>query len=116
MSRYIDADALQKLFNEVSTSLLCRRELAKDTEHMVRAFIMVTEMIQDAPTVDAVEVVRCRDCKHHRTLLKRDMCAKNAVMLYECGSPLYRNEVGLKATRADDFCSYGERRADCGRT
>lgn len=38
--------------------MLCRRELAKDTEHMVRAFIMVTEMIQDAPTVDAVEVVR----------------------------------------------------------
>lgn len=57
MSRYIDADALQKLFNEVSTSLLCRRELTKDIEHMVRAFIMVTEMIQDAPTVDVVEVV-----------------------------------------------------------
>ena len=60
MSRYIDADALQKLFNEVSTSLLCRRELTKDTEHMVRAFIMVTEMIQDAPTVDVVPVVHGR--------------------------------------------------------
>ena len=56
--RLIDADALQKLFNEVSSSLLCRRDLAKDTEHMVRAFLMVTEMIQDAPTVDAVPVVR----------------------------------------------------------
>lgn len=107
MSRYIDADALQKLFNEVSTSLLCRRELAKDTEHMIRACIMVTEMIQDAPTVDAVEVVRCRDCKHHRTLRDRDMCAKNADMLNG-------REVGLRATRADDFCSRGERRTNDG--
>lgn len=102
MSRYIDADALQKLFNEVSTSLLCRRELAKDTEHMVRAFIMVTEMIQDAPTVDAVEAVRCRDCKHCRNLpnglcyLHTEPCA---------------NERGYKGeavcVEPDDFCSYG---------
>ena len=94
--RLIDADALQKLFNEVSSSLLCRRDLAKDTEHMVRAFLMVTEMIQDAPTVDAVPVVRCRECKY----------AKNAKV----------NKKGLRICSAshmeivdDDFCSYGER-------
>lgn len=51
---------------------------------------------------DAVPVVRCRECKHHRVLLGRDMCAKNAVIIG--GS-----EVGLKATGANDFCSYGER-------
>lgn len=61
--RLIDADALQALFNVVSTSLLGDAELCKDTEHMVRAFIMTTEMIQDAPTIDAVPVVRCKDCK-----------------------------------------------------
>ena len=60
MSRYIDADELQKLFNEVSTSLLCRRELTKDTDHMVRPFIMVPEMIQDAPTADVAPVVHAR--------------------------------------------------------
>lgn len=57
MSEYIERGALQKLFNEVSTSLLCKKELAKDTEHMIRAFLMVTEMIQDAPAVDVVPVV-----------------------------------------------------------
>ena len=57
MTDYIDREALQKLFNDVSTSLLSRGELAKDAEHMVRAFLMVTEMIQDAPAVD-VEPVR----------------------------------------------------------
>lgn len=91
--RLIDADALQALFNVVSTSLLGDAELCKDTEHMVRAFIMTTEMIQDAPTIDAVPVVRCKDCKYY----KPDE--------YECGC-----DYGLPCVKADDFCSYGERR------
>lgn len=60
MSEHIEREALQKLFNEVSTSLLCKKELAKDTEHMIRAFLMVTEMIQDAPAADVVPVVHGR--------------------------------------------------------
>lgn len=103
MSRYIDADALQKLFNEVSTSLLCRRELTKDTEHMVRAFIMVTEMIQDAPTVDAVEVVRCRDCQWYGG--------------HERACPLAASGLSadcIKLPKEDDFCSYSERRKEKG--
>lgn len=102
MSRYIDADALQKLFNEVSTSLLCRRELTKDTEHMVRAFIMVTEMIQDAPTVDAVQVVRCRDCQWYGN--------ERACPLAASGLSANR----IKLPKEDDFCSYGERRKEKG--
>lgn len=64
------------------------------------------DAVDEVPTVgDAVEVVRCRDCKHHRMFRDRDMCAKNADMLNG-------REVGLKSTRADDFCSRGERRTD----
>lgn len=55
-----------------------------------------------APAADVLPVVQCKDCKHHRVLFKRDMCAKNAVVLDN-------HEVGLRATIADDFCSYGER-------
>ena len=66
MTDYIEREALQKLFNDVSTSLLSRGELAKDAEHMVRAFLMVTEMIQDAPAADVAEVVRCPACRHYR--------------------------------------------------
>lgn len=94
--RLIDADALQALFNVVSTSLLGDAELCKDTEHMVRAFIMTTEMIQDAPTIDAVPVVRCKDCKYYKPDEYEFGC--------ECDSGL----VYVKAN--DDFCSYGERR------
>lgn len=90
--RLIDADALQNLFNEVSTSLLGKPDLAKDVEHMVRAFIMTTEMIQDAPTVDAVPVVRCKDCKH-RSKYDRHWCAYWMVGVSSVG-----------------FCNHGERK------
>lgn len=112
MSRYIDADALQKLFNEVSTSLLCRRELTKDTEHMVRAFIMVTEMIQDAPTVDAVEVVRCRDCKHCREKDRSEafVYCENVVI---CTNDEVTADGWLPVFE-NYFCAYGERRTDNG--
>ena len=90
MSRYIDADALKT-----------QKEYCEERHE----YIVPVAKIDWTPTVDAVEVVRCRDCKHHRTLRDRDMCAKNADMLNG-------REVGLKATRADDFCSRGERRTD----
>lgn len=41
---------LQELFNEVTTSLMSKID-QKDVEHLVRACVMVTEMIQDAPSV-----------------------------------------------------------------
>lgn len=49
---------------------------------------------------DWVQAVRCRECAHHRIFLGRDMCAKNAKVLDG-------HEVSLRATGADDFCSYG---------
>lgn len=45
------------------------------------------EDIDNAPTVDAVEVVRCRDCRKFKT--------------YGCR---------MVASGYDDFCSYGERK------
>lgn len=58
------------------------------------------KQIADAPTVDAVEVVRCRECKHwHKETLFCDYMpygeAQERVNWY-----------------ADDFCSYGERKDD----
>lgn len=45
------------------------------------------EDIDNAPTVDAVEVVRCKDCRKFKT--------------YACR---------MVASGYDDFCSYGERK------
>ena len=53
--------------------------------------------IGTAPTVDAVEVVRCKDCKHRED----GVCTLESVYDY----PWYY-------TNDDDFCSHGERRTD----
>ena len=58
----------------------------------------VCERIRNAPTVDAVLVVRCRDCKHARI----PPASTNDVF---CG-------YLTKWHKKDDFCSYGERRID----
>lgn len=60
------------------------------------------ELIEKARAVDAVQVVRCKGCKHcFLDLSGRDyhICMKNGF--------LSRNRV-----QEDDFCSYGERRTD----
>ena len=55
-----------------------------------------TTLIDEIPTIDAVPVVRCRECKH---------CdPENHPCVHHMGTaaPLRR--------KPDDFCSYGERK------
>ncbi len=58
----------------------------------------VIRSIKDAPTVDAVEVVRCKDCKHRGT----DYC-----IFHINGEPA---DEELLRKLDNDFCSYGERK------
>jgi hypothetical protein len=53
-------------------------------------------MIRKRPTVDAVEVVRCRDCNH---------CDPEN---HHCDH--YMGTVAPLSRNPDDFCSYGERK------
>ena len=55
-------------------------------------------MIANAPTVDAVEVVRCKDCKHYKKV-RSDSTDRM------CFTP-----SGLCCVSEDDYCSRGERR------
>ena len=57
---------------------------------------MVAKWLDEAPTVDAVEVVRCKDCKHF--IPEEHGCNHFG---YYSHTP-WVDEV--------DFCSYGERR------
>ena len=56
----------------------------------------VKDVLNKLPTVDAVEVVRCKDCKHRADE-------------WECGNYLCNLKM-IGFVRANDFCSYGERR------
>ena len=55
-----------------------------------------TLVLREAPTVDAVEVVRCRECKH---------CDPEN---YHCDHPM--GTAAPLRRKPDDFCSYGERK------
>lgn len=84
--RLIDANALISYMYECSK------------ESRFRVYYGYAEnFINAAPTVDAVEVVRCRECKHRGT----DDC-----IFHIKGEPA-DEELLLKLD--NDFCSHGER-------
>ena len=55
------------------------------------------DVVRKAPKVDAVEVVRCKDCKHY----KYRMCE----LIGNIMDGYYHGTFDVK--RPDDFCSYG---------
>lgn len=94
MSRYIDAYALREkvLYHADTMNHAGNHEQAK-------AFNYCLCMIDDMPTADVVEVVRCKDCKRYT---KNCFCE-------------YWQSVGAVAQLASfDYCSYGERREEHG--
>lgn len=65
----------------------------------------IREDLYSLPVIDAVPVVRCKDCAKHYVVLGRDMCAKNT-------SGSGDHLIGLSATLPDAFCSYGVRKGE----
>ena len=86
--RLIDADALHR---KVKTETNPYGKPTIDYDSGVK----VLGWIGKAPTIDAVPVVRCRECKH---------CDPEN---YHCDHPM-GTAAPLKR-KPDDFCSYGER-------
>lgn len=95
--RLIDADTVSKLFDaEFKETIKLIREGETHLDNLAEGFCEAYRVIQNMPTVDAVPVVRCRECEY----------AKNAKV----------NKKGFRICPAshmeivdDDFCSYGER-------
>lgn len=83
--RLIDADAL--------------RENMKDNS-WGKVFVAVE--LAKIPTIDAVEVVRCKDCKYNIIEEWED-----GLFLYGCEHPM-----GLEDVDAYYFCCHGERKED----
>ena len=57
---------------------------------------------KETPTIDAVEVVRCKECKYWHDHITTTWCSR--------GAELRPQESGWIKRNADDFCSYGERK------
>ena len=63
------------------------------------AILAVRSILHSAKTIDAVPVVRCRECKHYAT----EDFDGNIL----CGCTLHSAMVDIMP---DSFCSYGERK------
>ena len=76
--------------------LIDANELIKEANAAAAYGYVDAKQIADAPTVDAVEVVRCRECKH---------CDPET---HHCDH--HMGTVAPLRRKPDDFCSYGERK------
>ena len=99
--RLIDADALLNEFLKRYTERERNRNVVFAACEIKQDF---ADMISDFPTVDAVEVVRCRECEHWKpTGSKAGNSFSDMEYIGGCEFTKY-------CRRESDFCSYGERK------
>ena len=95
--RLIDADALRdEFFLKRYTERERNRNLVFAACEIKQDF---ADMVSNFQPVDAVEVVRCKDCKHYEIHKPKvlENCERNGYLI-----PM----------KLDDFCSHGERKDD----
>lgn len=88
MTRLIDADAIKY-----------RRQVfykKDDSDEIWVEWIATASEIEKEPTIDAVQVVRCKDCKWRNTI----------------GCDSYVASRDERCCEDDDFCKWGERKDD----
>lgn len=88
MARLIDADALIEAW-DLQDCVKYGNETAEQQNHSYSSMMLyeIKDMIDDAPTVDAVEVVRCKDCAKSRRIdgdIKR-FCRKTKTLVMPRG-------------------------------
>lgn len=95
MSRYIDADKFAKQAYEVAYPIV------HDINSHERGLTLmgIAQLLDDQPTADVIEVVRCKDCKY----FDKDENASESWC--ECVAHFGK----YFAVDQNDFCSYGER-------
>lgn len=109
MAKYIDA---KSLYNQVFEKEELARQRVIDTPSRlpngdvnpsaIRYATQLDErttfkfMLTYAPAADVVEVVRCKDCKHYKTMF--------------CKMDIWHKDITLYRADENDFCSYGEKK------
>lgn len=88
--RLIDADAAKSFAKECWPSDVIR--------------LPIDGFLDNCPSVDAVPVVRCKDCEHYRN----GICEKIEYIM----DGYYNGTFDVK--RPDDFCSYGAKKSGGG--
>lgn len=91
MAKYIDADFL---INEIE------KYNNENWDNLTWSSHMVASFLRGSPRVDAVEVVRCKDCIFYGKDKKG--CCSYYYYTESGAQPIYMKQC--------DFCSYGERK------
>lgn len=97
MGRLIDADKFKAVNGMKDDCADCDKELSGKSKacefDRVYTKMDFCGWLDDAPTVDAVEVVRCRECRW-------------------CNMGECEHKFGLLVSNDENYCSYGERDVD----
>ena len=94
--RPIDADELLEYFADAP-------DMSFENYHT--PISTLRQLITDMPTIDAVPVVRCKECKHGVMYYPEKEIGKEAEPRWYCA-------LHSSSCRPDDYCSYGERKDD----
>lgn len=95
--RFIDANALIE-----AISKKFQEHYGNTVYQFIHDFFrFVLKQIRKAPTIDAVEVVRCKECIHWYD--QEEVCLK----IYDDGAA---SPYAWQFRKPEDFCSYGERK------
>ena len=86
MSRLIDA------ISTAAMTATCPKGM--DLDSYIAGMGVVLDRIAEAPTVDAVEVVRCKDCEYY----------------VETNGRIGTCELTISGAEDDGFCAWGERK------
>lgn len=95
--RPIDADGILKADKNSDKALVLGSGKALEI-----AYALLKKKVADAPTVDAVPVVRCNDCKHLRVWNRKNIyafCPKTTIAF-----------LPFEQDTRTFFCSFGERK------
>ena len=110
MTRYIDAEALVRVLEyeaKQSETILDDMNIVKLQRDIVRVErdrkISAIHYLKDAPTIDAVEVIRCKDCQHFQPHKGRYQTWRIVSSDGICKNHNY------EAVRQNDYCSCAER-------
>ena len=95
MTRLIDAEKQAVILKKAAAQMLAIAQSSYDTG-WAKGLIDAADTLKNATTIDAVPVVRCKDCKW---------------FLYDDDVDYVCVQIG-KYMGFDDFCSHGERNKD----
>ena len=95
--RLIDVDGILKADENSDKALVLGSGKALEI-----AYALLKKKVEDAPTVDAVVVTRCKDCKW--------FADNNDGEWYGCQMFHVVQVTPEDAPKPDDYCSYGERK------